>query len=80
MLHTKGNLVNTSHPGCESRTAVEAEWSESGRGDFCDYSGVVTLFPKGERAVTTWRLYKRLMPSATHTQNLTAHPLKWDEK
>lgn len=45
MLHTKGNLVNTSHPGCESSAA---EWSKSGRGDFCDYGGVVTLFPKGE--------------------------------
>lgn len=45
MLHTKGNLVNTSHPGCESSAA---EWSKSGRGDFCDYGGAVTLFPKGE--------------------------------
>lgn len=45
MLHTKGNLVNTSHPGCESSAA---EWSMSGRGDFCDYGSVVTLFPKAE--------------------------------
>lgn len=79
MLHTKGNLVNTTRPGCESRAAAEAErpwWLLR-----LLRRGEVTLFPKGERAVTTWRLHKRLMPSATHTQNVTVHPLKkWDDK
>ena len=28
MLHSKGNLVNTTHPGCERCTAAEAEWPQ----------------------------------------------------
>lgn len=43
MLHTEGNLVNTSHPGCERNVAVEAEKTDPGRDDLCDYCSVVTL-------------------------------------
>lgn len=49
--------------------AVEAEKSNAGHDDLFDYCGVVTLILKGERIATTWRLYKCLMPPATHSLN-----------
>lgn len=65
-VHTKGNLVNTSHPGCERNVAMEAEKSDPGPNDLCDYCSVVTLSLQGDRIATTWRLYKLWCSSYTH--------------
>lgn len=75
MLHTKGNLVTPwlwEEHGCRGRAELKAD-----RGDFCDYSSVVILFPKGEWAVTTWRLYKRFdafSPPTPHTHTKCNSP------
>lgn len=58
-LHTEGNLVNTSHPGCERDVAVEGGKSDPGRGDLPDYRRAVSLILKGEVNATTWRRCKQ---------------------
>lgn len=63
-LHIMGKHITTWLWG-----ERDCRGSKSGSGDLCDYSRVVTLFPKGELAVTPWRLCNHLMPLATHTQN-----------
>lgn len=70
MLHTEGNLVTHN-----TARAVQSA-------DSCDRGGAVTLFPKGERAVTTWTLHKTF-EACTHTHAHTTFNspsiLKWDE-
>lgn len=70
----QGNLVNASHPGCERNVAVEAEKSDPGRDDSCDYCSVVTFILKGERFATT------IFDASSHTLKLTARPYKIGRK
>lgn len=75
MLHIMGKHITTWL--WEER---DCRGSKSGCGDLCDYSRVVTLFPKGELAVTPWRLCNHLMPLATHNQDSPSFKLGWKLK
>lgn len=69
MLHTEGNVVNTSHPGCERDVAVDGGKSDPGRDDPRDYCSVLTFILKGERNATTWRRYKQKRTLETADEN-----------
>lgn len=76
MLPTKVNSVNTAH-ALAVRAASLRRQRRSWQPRLVRLwrCGEVTLFPQGEWAVKTWMLHKCLMPSATHTQIVTVHPL-----